>query len=81
MVQAWTPARARARCRRRIAKVKTALLDVAYEWGDVDENVVRRADELRAELDDLNKTIDDAVEYQAERDRERAEEQKPGGAA
>lgn len=78
---AWTPKKERRRNRGSIGRARRAMLAVAHGWGDVDNTVVEKCDEVCAALDALAATIDDAVAYDAERERDRKAELKATKAA
>lgn len=58
----WTPAIARRETLKRLAKIDALLLDIGYLWGDEDQGLVDRADDIRAEVSDFRKEMDEAIE-------------------
>jgi len=67
MVHSWTPRRARARCRRRIEKLRKLFQEIALDWGDVYDPVVYACDDAGRGLDELSDTIDEAVQHEEAR--------------
>lgn len=47
ILKKWTTASARRATATRIARIEAQLVEIASLWGDVDEYLVRRAEEVR----------------------------------
>lgn len=62
MVSGWTPKRAAAVSRRNLAAMRKGLISIAGQWGDIDQTVVDRCDELVAEIDAFERDIKRAAE-------------------
>jgi hypothetical protein len=57
----WTRKRACHHSRRRIAKIKDSLGQVALNWGDLDDIVVEKIEEVAGMLDELDECMDESV--------------------
>jgi len=66
----WTRKQARHHSKRRVAKIKDSLGQLAYNWGDLDEAVIGQVDDIIAGLDALNESMDESVLEEAERQME-----------
>lgn len=62
VLRSWTPAKAAAAARRRIDKVETLLLEVAYLYGGVDNSVIDKCDQIAASLRGED-SLDAAIQY------------------
>lgn len=58
----WTPAKAAAAARRRIAKIEILLQEIGGLYGDVDQGVVDQCDTLAACLKGED-SLDQAIQY------------------
>lgn len=63
--QSWTPKRAAAKSFRKIEAARKLLLEVAYQWGEVDNYAVILVDGLLESLDALKETIDERLKEDA----------------
>lgn len=58
----WSPKIALGRTVRRIDEAKEAIADISATWGDVDQFIVDRVEEIFRELEELATEIRTAVE-------------------
>lgn len=69
----WSPSLARKWSFARLDAIEGALREIAHAWADVDENVVYECDQRIAELQDFRSQIEEAAQYQIDRDKGRVE--------
>lgn len=69
----YTAKVARRRRRPHLAAIQGRILRMAGYWGDLDENMVVRLDELRDEVEGLDGEMNEAVEYAEDCARERGD--------
>lgn len=71
ILKKWTPRIAQRASETRLNKIDALLIDIALLWGDEDESLVRRAEDLRIDVDDFKKEMAESL---AEREQRHAEE-------
>lgn len=57
----WTPKLAQRRAKDRIAKIDALLIEIASLYGDIDEGICTRCDELRREFEGFGEEIDQST--------------------
>ncbi|MDZ7831662.1 MAG: hypothetical protein U5L07_07905 [Desulfobacterales bacterium] len=57
----WTKKRARQGSRRRLDKIEKSFEELAYNWGDLDQYVIDKVDEIITAIDDLRGIMDESV--------------------
>lgn len=66
----WTVKRAAAASKRNIKAARKAFLNIAYQWGDENQYLVNRIDEMLEELDTLENEIAEYVNEVSEESHE-----------
>lgn len=62
----WTKKRARQGSRRRLDRIEGSLLELAYNWGDLDQYVVDLVDAVVNQLNEIRESMDESVQEEEE---------------
>jgi hypothetical protein len=66
----WTEAGALRETKKCLTRIDALLVDIAGLWGDVDQYIVGRADDLRAEIEQVAKDVEESIRERADRQAE-----------
>ncbi|MEX0753225.1 MAG: hypothetical protein WD073_09920 [Xanthobacteraceae bacterium] len=66
VLRSWTEKAALRETKKRLTKIDALLREIGGLWGDVDECIVRAADELRRDIEQFNDDIEENIAARAQ---------------